>query len=112
VVFGGFAGGVLCYAGFGFGVWVVGGIVSGIMAVGGCAFGWKAALGGIAVAREMAQGGVALARHANDAIANSFIQNTSFFQHAFTLVTKWLLPTSLLAVLPSLLIWRATKKRS
>jgi RNA polymerase sigma factor (sigma-70 family) len=112
VVFGGFAGGVLCYSGFGFGVWVVGGVISGIMAVGGCAFGWKAAMGGIAVAHEMAQGGVALARHANDAIANNFIQNSPFFQHAFTLVTKWLLPTSLLGVLPSLLIWRATKKRS
>jgi len=111
VVFGGFAGGVLCYSGFGFGVWVVGGVISGIMAVGGCAFGWKAALGGIAVAHEMAQGGVALARHANDAIANSFIQNSSFFQHAFVVVTRWLVPTSLLAVVPSLLIWRATKKR-
>jgi len=111
VVFGGFAGGVVCYAGFGFGVWVVGGIISGVMAVGGCAFGWKAALGGIAVAREIALGGVALALHANDGAATAFIQSSPFFRNAFTLVTKWLVPVSLLAVIPSLLIWRATKKK-
>jgi RNA polymerase sigma factor (sigma-70 family) len=111
VVFGGFAGGVLCYAGFGFGVWVVGGIISGLMAVGGCAFGWKAAFGGIAVAREIALGGVALATHANDSVANAFLQGSSFFQNAFVLVTRWLVPTSILAAIPSLLIWRATKKK-
>jgi RNA polymerase sigma factor (sigma-70 family) len=110
VVFGGFGGGVLCYAGFAFGVWVVGGIITGVMAVGGCAFGWKAALGGLAVAREFALGGVAIAQHANDGAANTFIRNQLFFQNAFAVVTKWLLPTALLAVVPSLFIWRVTKK--
>ena len=112
VVFGGFALGVLCYAGFGFGVWVVGGLVSGMMAVGGCAFAWKSALGGLVVAREFALGGVALAPHANDAAASAFIKNNIFFQYAYLLVTKWLWPTMLIATLPSLLIWRATRKKS
>jgi RNA polymerase sigma factor (sigma-70 family) len=111
IVFGGFGAGVLCYAGFAVGVWVVGGMVSGLMAVGGCAFGWKAALGGIAVAHGFAQGGVAVAPHANDAVASTFIGNNVFFRNAFTLVTKWLWPTLLLSLLPSLLIWRATRKQ-
>lgn len=111
VVFGGFGAGLLCYAGFAVGIWVVGGMVSGLMAVGGCAFGWKAAVGGIAIAHEFAQGGVALAPHANDPVAGEFIGGNPFFRNAFALVTKWLWPTLLLSLLPSLLIWRATKKR-
>jgi hypothetical protein len=111
IVFGGFGAGVLCYAGFAVGVWVVGGMVSGLMAVGGCAFGWKAAVGGIAIAHEFAQGGVALALHANDPVAGDFIGGNPFFRNAFALVTKWLWPTVLLSLLPSLLIWRATKKK-
>jgi RNA polymerase sigma factor (sigma-70 family) len=111
VVFGGFAAGVVCYAGFGIGAWVVGGMVSGIMAVGGCAFGWKAALGGIAIAQQFALGGVALAAHANDSLANAFIKGNSFFQNAFLLVTKWLWPTLLVSMFPTLLIWRATRKK-
>lgn len=110
VVFGGFGAGVLCYAGFAVGIWVVGGMVSGVMAVGGCAFGWKAALGGIAVAREFAQGGVALAPHANDTVASAFIGSNAFFRNAFSLVTKWLWPTLLVSLLPSLLAWRSTRK--
>jgi RNA polymerase sigma factor (sigma-70 family) len=110
VVFGGFGAGVLCYAGFAVGVWVVGGMVSGLMAVGGCAFGWKAALGGIAIARNFAQGGVALAMHANDAVASTFISGNAFFRNAFALVTKWLWPTLLLSLLPTLLIRRKTRK--
>ncbi|HWV98797.1 MAG TPA: sigma-70 family RNA polymerase sigma factor [Candidatus Acidoferrum sp.] len=111
VVFGGFGAGILCYAGFGIGCWVVGGMVSGVMAVGGCAFGWQAALGGIAIAQQFALGGVALAAHANDAAANTFIKGNLFFQNAFLLVTKWLWPTLLLSLLPTLLLWRATKKK-
>jgi RNA polymerase sigma factor (sigma-70 family) len=111
VVFGGFAAGVLCYGGFGIGAWVVGGMVSGIMAVGGCAFGWNAALGGIAIAQQFASGGVALAAHANDAAANTFIKGNLFFQNAFLLVTKWLWPTLLVSMAPTLLIWRAAKKK-
>jgi len=111
VVFGGFGAGVLCYAGFAVGVWVVGGMVSGLMAVGGCAFGWKAAVGGIAIAHQFAQGGVALAPHANDAAATAYIGGNAFFRNALVLVTKWLWPTLLVSLLPSLLIWRATRKK-
>jgi hypothetical protein len=111
LVFGGFGVGILCYAGFGIGAWVVGGMVSGVMAVGGCVFGWKAALGGIAIAREFALGGVALAAHANDSLANTFIKGNFFFQNAFLLVTRWLWPTLLLCLVPTFLIWRATRKQ-
>src|SRR5262249_20989238 len=34
-----------------------------------------------------------------------------FFQNAFLLVTKWLWPTLLLSMVPTLLIWRATIKK-
>jgi hypothetical protein len=86
-------------------------MVSGLMAVGGCAFGWKAAVGGIAIAHQFAQGGVALAPHANDTVASAYIGGNVFFRSAIALATKWLWPTLLLSLLPSLLIWRATKKK-
>jgi RNA polymerase sigma factor (sigma-70 family) len=111
IVFAGFGAGILCYAGFGIGAWVVGGMVSGFMAVGGCAFGWKAALGGIAIAQEFASGGVALAAHANDAASNSFVKGDLFFQNAFLLVTKWLWPTLLISMIPTLLIWRTARRQ-
>ncbi len=110
IVFGGFGAGILCYAGFGIGAWVVGGVVTGLLAVGGCAFGWKAAIGGVAIAHQFALGSVTVAPHANDALANMLVKNNAFFQNAFLLVTRWLWPTLLLSLLPSLLIWRATKK--
>src|SRR5262249_58850380 len=99
------------YSGFCIGVWLIGGMVSGLMAVGGCVFGWKAALGGIAIAQQFASGGVALAAHANDAAANAFIKGNIFFQNALPLVTKWLWPTLLVSMFPTLLIWRAAKKK-
>jgi pimeloyl-ACP methyl ester carboxylesterase len=86
-------------------------MVSGIMAVGGCAFGWNAALGGIAIAQQFALGGEALAAHANDAVANTFIKGNLFFQNAYLLVTKWLWPSLLVSMIPSLLIWRAIIKK-
>jgi hypothetical protein len=111
LVFGGFAAGGLVYAGFAVGIWAVGGLVSGLMAVGGCALGWKAALGGIAIAREYAQGGVALAEHANDSMALDFVRSSPFFRNAFVLVTKWLWPTLTLSMIPSLIIWRTTRRK-
>jgi RNA polymerase sigma factor (sigma-70 family) len=111
LVFGGFAAGGLVYAGFAVGVWAVGGLVSGLMSVGGCALGWKAALGGIAIAREYARGGVALAEHANDSLALDFVRSSPFFRNAFVLVTKWLWPTLTLSMIPSLIIWRTTRRK-
>jgi len=110
LVFGGFALGAIVYAGFGLGVWALGGLVLGLSAIGACAVGWTAALGGIAVARQFAQGGAAVALHANDAVADAYIRNGVFFQFSYMLLTTWLWPTMLLATLPSLLIWRATRK--
>jgi len=108
-VFGGFGAGLVCFAGFAVGAWVMGGMVSGLMAVGGCALGWNSAVGGIAIAHQFAQGGVALAPHANDSLAAAYIGGQAFFRNAFTLLTKWLWPILALSVLPSLLIWWATK---
>ena len=111
IVFGGFGAGILCYAGFSVGIWAVGGFASGLMAIGGCAAGWNAAVGGVAISHQFAQGGVAVATYANDAMAQAYFNNSAFFRNAYLLVTKWLWPTLLVSLLPSLLIWRATKKK-
>jgi RNA polymerase sigma factor (sigma-70 family) len=108
LVFGGFSLGVLVYAGFGLGVWAMGGLVLGLSAIGACAVGWTAALG--AIAHQFAQGSAAVALHANDAVADAYIRNGAFFRFSYVLLTTWLWPTMLLATLPSLLIWRATRK--
>jgi hypothetical protein len=111
VVFGGFGIGGLCYAGFAAGIWALGGIASGWLSLGGCALAWKGAVGGIAVAREFAQGGLALAAHANDLASHSFCEGNGFFQSAYLLVTKWLWPTLLASLVPTILISRASRKR-
>jgi RNA polymerase sigma factor (sigma-70 family) len=111
IVFGGFGVGILCYAGFAVGVWALGGFAAGLMALGGCAAGWTAAAGGVAISHQFALGGVAIAAHANNEVAKAFISNHAFFQNAFPLITTWLWPTLLLSLVPSLLIWRATRKR-
>jgi RNA polymerase sigma factor (sigma-70 family) len=110
LVFGGFSFGVLVYAGFGLGVWALGGLVLGLSAIGACAVGWTAALGAIAIAHQFAQGSAAVALHANDAVADAYIRNGAFFRFSYALLTTWLWPTMLLATLPSVLIWRATRK--
>jgi RNA polymerase sigma factor (sigma-70 family) len=111
LVFAGFGIGALCYAGFALGIWALGGIASGWLSLGGCAVAWKAAAGGVAVAREYAQGGLALAVHANDALSRSYCEGNGFFQIAYLLVTKWLWPTLLASLLPTILIGRASRKR-
>jgi len=42
---------------------------------------------------------------------DAFIGNNAFFHYSLLLVTKWLWPTLLATTLPSLFIWRATKKK-
>jgi RNA polymerase sigma factor (sigma-70 family) len=111
VLFGGFGLGILAYAGFGLGIWAMGGIVIGLQAIGGCAIGWTAAAGGVAIAHEVAQGGVALALHANDAVAQAAVARNTFFQYAYPLMTTWLWPTMILAVLPSIVISQVARKR-
>lgn len=110
LVFGGFALGGVVYAGFGLGLWALGGLVLGLSAIGACAVGWTAALGGIAVAHEFAQGGTAVSLHANDVLADAYIRGGAFFRFSYALLTTWLWPTMALATLPSILIWRATRK--
>ncbi|MGD0650805.1 MAG: RNA polymerase sigma factor [Verrucomicrobiia bacterium] len=99
---GGFAVGLVPFGGFSLGPWALGGFAVGWQAIGGCAVGWSAAEGGVAVARDFAVGGVALARHANDAAAEAFIRNSTFFQNALVVMRYaywinlvWLLPLAL-----------------
>jgi len=49
------------------------------VAFGGCAIAWLGANGGFAVAHDFAIGGFAYAQFANDAIAQNFMQQHSFF---------------------------------
>lgn len=112
VLFGGFGIGLLTYAGFGLGLCAMGGLVVGLNSMGGVAIAWNAAVGGIAVAREFAQGGVALALHANDGVSLAYVRNQVFFQYAYLLMTRWLLPTMLLATLPSLIMWGVMRRKS
>jgi RNA polymerase sigma factor (sigma-70 family) len=111
VVFGGYAVGILTYAGFGLGAWAIGGSVMGLFALGGIAVGWTASVGAVAIARQFAVGSAAVALHANDALANSFVQSAAFFQTAYPLATRWLLPTMLAATLPSLVLSLAMRRR-
>jgi hypothetical protein len=82
-----------------FGAWAVGGAAVGYLALGGCALAWHAAFGGLAVSKHLAIGGVAQAQHANDSVAEAFIEGHPFFQigaqwsaHAHWLVLGALLP--------------------
>ncbi len=76
---GGFAVGIVPLGGFSLGVWALGGLACGLQAFGGRAVGWTAAQGGLAIAHEVATGGVALARHANDAAAEAFMRDSTFW---------------------------------
>jgi hypothetical protein len=108
---GGCAAGLLSIGGgFSVGAWALGGGLGlGLQAFGGCAVGWTAAQGGVAVGHEFAEGGVALARHANDAVAQTFFQDSAFFQTALVAMrhVQWL---NLIWVLPLVLWWRAIKR--
>jgi RNA polymerase sigma factor (sigma-70 family) len=107
---GGLAVGLVPFGGFSFGPWAMGGFAVGWQAFGGCAVGWLAAQGGVAVAHGFAEGGVALARHANDTAAQTFFQNSAFFQHALAMTghAYWV---NLVAILPLALWWQHRKKR-
>jgi RNA polymerase sigma factor (sigma-70 family) len=107
---GGFALGLLPFGGFSLGPWAMGAFAVGWQAFGACAVGWVAALGGVAVAHGFAEGGVAVARHANDAAAQTFFQNSRFFQNALAVVghAYWV---NLVALLPLALWWQHKYKR-
>ena len=102
---GGFAVGLVPFGGFSFGPWAIGGMAVGLQAFGGCAVGWQAAEGGVAVAREFAVGPVALAQHANDAVAEAFIRNSTFFQNTLA-VMRYAYWINLVGLLPLALWWR------
>jgi hypothetical protein len=107
---GGFAVGLVPFGGFSFGPWALGGMAVGLQAFGGCAVGWSAAEGGVAVARDFAVGVVALARHANDAAAETFIRNSTFFQNALV-VMRYAYWMNLVWLLPLALWWRTVRAR-
>jgi len=96
---GGVGVGLVSFSGFSLGLYALGGLAVGWQAFGGCAIAWTAADGGVAVARDFAIGAVASARHGNDALAEAFIQDSTFFQFALAakryaawLNLLWLLP--------------------
>jgi RNA polymerase sigma factor (sigma-70 family) len=111
VALGGATLGVLSFAGLALGVWAVGGAAVGYEAFAGGAMGWRAAMGGMAVAHDFALGGAAFAQHANDAAAQMFMQNSTFFRCA-----AWTMRHAMLLIwLPMLLvIWQVmqTRKRN
>jgi RNA polymerase sigma factor (sigma-70 family) len=99
---GGFALGLVPFGAFSLGPWAVGMMAVGLQAFGGCAIGWLAAHGGVAVAHDFATGTIAFAQHANDAGAQSFFANSSFFgmiqaamPYAAWLNLMWLFPPCL-----------------
>lgn len=103
---GGAAFGGLALGGLAVGGLAVGGGAIGYLAVGGGAIGWKAAAGGLAIAQEFAQGGTAIAQHASDEAARAFVQNSSFFTRAASLLksssSPWALPVILvLSLVPA-----------
>jgi hypothetical protein len=115
VTFGGFVVGVLAGGGFAMGYWAAGGLALGYLALGGLAMAWQAAMGGLAVAWHVALGGLAVADHANDEIAEAFVEGHVFFQSGTQALgyANWLL---LLCLLPlGLTVWhsvQAAKRRS
>jgi RNA polymerase sigma factor (sigma-70 family) len=100
---GGVGVGLVSFSGFSLGLYALGGLAVGWQAFGGCAIAWTAADGGVAVARDFAIGAVASARHGNDALAEAFIQDSTFFQFALAAMryVAWL---NLLWLLP-LILW-------
>lgn len=110
---GGVAIGIVPVGGFSFGLYALGGLALGLQAFGGCAIAWTAADGAVAVARDFAIGVVASARHANNAVAEAFIQDSLFFQCARLAMryAQWL---NLLWLLPLVLWqqkWRITARQ-
>ena len=77
-----FAAGGIAVGGLSLGVVSLGGLALGVFAFGGGAIAWKAALGGLAIAHEFAVGGGAFATHANDAVAERYMENSAFFSTA------------------------------
>ncbi|NQU09946.1 sigma-70 family RNA polymerase sigma factor [bacterium] len=109
--FGGFAIGLLPLGGFALGPWATGGLACGWFAFGGSAVAWQAAVGGLAVAREFALGAVAVARHANDAAAQAFVRQTTFFPSAVTIM-RYIGWVHLLWFVPLVVWWRVVKARA
>jgi len=72
-------------AGIALGVLAFGGLAIGYLASGGAAIAYMAADGGLAIASKYAVGGSASAEHANDSMANNFINDSAFFNIAETL---------------------------
>jgi RNA polymerase sigma factor (sigma-70 family) len=105
LTFGGFAVGLVTLGGFSLGPWAIGAMAVGWQAYGACAIAWLGAQGGVAVAHDFATGVVALARHANDAAAEAFFTNSSFFRTVGAAMpyAGWL---NLICLLPLVLWWR------
>jgi len=108
VTLGGIAAGLLPFGGFSFGPWAVGAFAVGWQAFGGCAVAWSAAHGAVAVARDFSVGLVALARHANDTVAQEFMNKSMFFSKTLAAIpyAAWL---NLIWCFPLVLWWKRRK---
>jgi hypothetical protein len=110
VPFGGMAVGVAALGGFALGAWSFGGLAVGWQAFGACALAWNAAAGGVAIAHDFALGQSAHALQANNAVAQSFIRASGFFQiaaHVFRYHLAWI---NLIWVVPMIGWWRMVRR--
>lgn len=109
VTLGGCAFGLCTFGGFSAGPWAVGGMAIGLSSFGGCAIAWIGANGGVALAHDFATGAIAMAQHANDAAADTFFAESSFFRivQSATRYADWL---NLLCVVP-FAFWFRTRRR-
>jgi RNA polymerase sigma factor (sigma-70 family) len=106
---GGLAFGLLSLGGLAIGAVTFGGWAVGWLAGGGFALGWTAAVGGLGAAWDYAIGGMVMARHANDAVAQAYIEGhpiLSLFRIAIFRMDLLMLP--FLLFLP--LGWAQLKK--
>lgn len=105
---GGVAIGALSMGGFAIGAWAIGGAALGWLACGGCAVAWEAAKGGMAAAHWFSVGGSSHAIHANDDLANEFMNQNYFMSHG----DLWLSNSVLVCWLPLVMVvWQAMRIR-
>jgi RNA polymerase sigma factor (sigma-70 family) len=124
ISFGGIAIGLLPFGAFSLGVFAIGAVATGVWAFGAAAVGWQiccgcgialhSAIGGIVFAREFALGGFAVAAQANNAIAQRYFNQDTFFHvattisnHNILLMLAWIIPVTL----QSQIIARARRRR-
>jgi hypothetical protein len=100
IALGGVGIGLISFSGLAVAAYALGGLAVGVFAMGGLALGWHAAIGGGAFANQYAIGGAAFAEHANDAVAQQYME-TSVMRYGLVLMNhaRWFI---VLAFLPAI----------